>query len=57
MLQFDNKEIEEWHGTRRESSMWKEDGVGTLEEIVPEQLRKDHGIWVQASWKGKVFGD
>ena len=49
VLQFDNKKIEEWHETRRGSSMWREDGVSIQGEIVPERFQRDHGIWAQVS--------
>ena len=36
VLQFDDKKIEEWHGIRRGSSMWRGDGASIQGEIVPE---------------------
>ena len=49
VLQFGDKEIEGWCGTHRGFSMWEEGASGTQGEIVPEQFRKDHGVWVQVS--------
>ena len=44
VLQFGNKEIEEWRGIHHGSSMWREDRVDIQGEIVPEQFQRDHGI-------------
>ena len=44
VLQFGDKEIEVWCGTRRGFSMWEEGIVGTRGEIVPEQFQKDHVV-------------
>ena len=57
MLRFGDKEIEEWRGIHHGSSMWREDEVDIQGEIVPEQFQRDHGVWAQVSWKGRVFGD
>ena len=57
MLRFDDKEIEEWRGTHRGFSMWKEDVSGTRGEIVPGQFQKDHVVWARVSERGKEFGD
>ena len=57
MLQFDDKEIEGWHGTRRGFSMWEEGVGGTQGEIVPEQFQKDRVVWAQVSEMGTESGD
>ena len=57
VLWFGDKEIEEWRGICRGSSMWRKDGVCIQGEIVPEQFQRGHGVWAQVSWKGKVFKD
>ena len=57
VLQFVNKKLEEWHGRHHGSSMWKEGGVCTPGKIVSEQFQKVHGIFVQVSWRDRVFGD
>ena len=44
VLQFVDKEIEEWRGRRRGFSMWKEGGVCIPGEIVPERFQKAHGV-------------
>ena len=49
VLRFGDKEIEGWHGTHREFSMWEEGVGGTRGEIVPGQFQKDHDVWVQVS--------
>ena len=36
VLQFDDKEIEGWRGTRHGFSMWEEGVGGIRGEIVPE---------------------
>ena len=57
MLRFDDKEIEEWHGTHRGFSMWREGVSSTRGEIVPGQFQKDHVVWARVSERGKEFGD
>ena len=57
VLQFDDKEIEGWCGTRHGFSMWEEGIGGTRGEIVPEQFQKDHVVWAQVSERGKESGD
>ena len=49
MLRFGDKEIEEWRGTCRGFSMWREDGVGIQGEIVPGQFQRGRGIWALVS--------
>ena len=57
VLPSGDKEIREWHGTRRVSSMREEGVSGTRGEIVPGQFQKDCVAWVQVSEKGKESGD
>ena len=57
VLQFDDKEIEGWHGTHRGSSMWREGVSGTRGEIVPERFQKDCVVWAQVSERGKESRD
>ena len=57
MVQWSDREIEEKHGIRHVSSMWKEVGVYKSAEIVPERFRKDHVFWEPVSWKGSVILD
>ena len=57
MLQFGDKEIEEWRGTHRGFSMWREGVSGTRGEIVPELFQKDRVVWVRVSERGKGFRD
>ena len=42
MLWSVDKKIQEWHGRRRGSSMWKEGGVCIPGEIVPKRSK---GPW------------
>ena len=44
MLQFVDKEIEEWCGRCRGFSMWKEGGVCIPGKIVPKRFQKAHGF-------------
>ena len=57
MVQWSGREIEEKHGIRCVSSMWKGVGVYKSVEIVPERSQKDHVIWELVSWKGSVILD
>ena len=57
VLRFGDKEIEEWRGTHRGFSMWREGVSGTRGEIVPEQFQKDHVVWARVSERGKGFRD
>ena len=54
VLRFADKKIE---ARRGKFSKWEGVGVGKRGEIVPEQSRKVHGIWAQASWTGRIVGD
>ena len=42
MVQWSGREIEEKHGIRHVSSMWRGVRVYKSVEIVPERSRKDH---------------
>ena len=57
MIQWSDREIEEKHGIRHVSSMWKGVGVYKSAEIEPERSRKDHVFWGPVSWKGSVILD
>ena len=57
MVLWSDREIEEKHGIRHVSSMWRGVGVYKSGEIVPERSQKDRVFWEPVSWKGSVILD